>query len=175
MTNSFGFNVYNEKKEDISTKNQYFKHSDNDSNLWTKWTGYILPPHVPDSNNDGKPDSQFNETNGDDWKWPRDARYVALRIGSCGSGPASTSDAVPVTSDVSSITPTPDPDPSRQTPYDETWYLFLSYQEFETPLRPGHVGVWTFDILDYREWDTKPNYTGKGYVNGKLGNRKLVI
>ncbi|XP_062521951.1 uncharacterized protein LOC134196747 [Corticium candelabrum] len=86
MLNSFGFYVYNESKKRILNPNlndPYFKNSDNDSNVWTKWTGYILPFHMSDSNSDSQPDSQFDEANGVDWKWPRYAKYVAVRFGSC--------------------------------------------------------------------------------------------
>ena len=245
MVNSFGFYVYNKNKERILNPNlrdPYFKNSSNDSNVWTKWTGYILPLYMSDSNSDSQPDSQFDETNGVDWKWPRDAKYVALRFGSCGSDskksgkafvrrhivstmPTSrNSDSVEPTKDVDveptkdvdveptkdvdveptkdvdveptkdvDVEPTKDVDvePTKDvdveptsddtasgSPKDflevlatdesntvpsipavnKTWYLNLSFREFETPQHPEHV-VWTFNISDFREWESKPNDT----------------
>ena len=202
MVNSLGFYVYNENKERILNPNlndPYFKNSGNDSNVWTKWTGYILPLYMSDSNSNSQADSQFDETNGVDWKWPRFAKYVALRIGSCGSDsensetvivrrsveldsfepplgstvvdPAKSVDSLlhsianAASTDRTTIVP---PTASSTEPaVGKTWYLNLSFREFETPLRPGHVGAWTFNISDFREWESKPNNTGKGYVNGK--------
>ena len=230
MVNSFGFYVYNETKGKISNSNlgdPYFKYSDNDSNVWTKWTGYILPHYMADSNSDSQTDSQFDETNGVDWKWPPYAKYVALRFGSCGSDSQnsskaivrrqavptlsptySISDSVESTSDdtkLASITdffdrlhvtdesntapptavptapptspptepstspptapPTSSPtEPFTSTPPDtsavnKTWYLNVSYCEFESLRRPEHNLAWTFNISDFREWASKPNHT----------------
>ncbi len=229
MVNSFGFYVYNKNKERILNPNlrdPYFKNSSSDSNVWTKWTGYILPLYMSDSNSDSQPDSQFDETNGVDWKWPRYAKYVALRFGSCGSdskksrkvlarrhsvttvSTSSNSDSVEPTKDVDveptkdvDVEPTKDVDvestkdvdvePTKDvdveptsddtasgSPKDflevlatdesntvpsipavnKTWYLNLSFREFETPQHPEHV-VWTFNISDFREWESKPNDT----------------
>ena len=109
MVNSFGFYVYNETKGRISNPNlgdPYFKYSDNDSNVWTKWTGYILPHYMADSNNDSQPDSQFDETNGVDWKWPRYAKYVALRFGSCGNGSQNSNKGIVRRQAVHTLSPT---------------------------------------------------------------------
>ncbi len=208
MVNSFGFYVYSKNKEIILNPNlydPYFKSSNNDSNVWTKWTGYILPLYMSDSNSDSQPDSQFDETNGVDWKWPRDAKYVAARFGSCGgdrqnskkiivrrhfphidSTSVPTSDSVKPTKDVNveptnddtesastnfsdplsatnesnTVPPTATPTaPSPVTPaVDKTWYLNLSFRELQASRRPEHV-VWTFNISDFREWESKPNNT----------------
>ncbi len=223
MVNSFGFYVYNENKERILNPNlrdPYFKNSDNDSNVWTKWTSYILPLYMSDSNSDSQPDSQFDETNGVDWKWPHNARYVAARFGSCGNDSQNskkdivrrhivltsvpTSDSVKPTKRVdiestsvntesaptkdfsdplsatnesntvpSAAAPTapstaPPTSPSTAPPtslppvtpaVDKTWYLNLSFRELKPSWRPEHVVVRTFNISDFREWQTKPNDT----------------
>ncbi len=199
MVNSFGFYVYNINKKRILNPNlndPYFKKSSNDLYVWTKWTGYILPYYMSDSNSDSQPDSQFDETNGVDWKWPRNAKYVALRFGSCGSDsqnsktvivrrfveldslepplgstvvdPAKSVDslhhnianaaAIDRTTTVPPITP-PTAPPAVTPAVDKTWYINLSYSELEASRRPEHVVVRTFNISDFREWDSKPNST----------------
>ncbi|XP_062521499.1 uncharacterized protein LOC134196399 isoform X2 [Corticium candelabrum] len=182
MVNSFGFYVYNKNQERIlnpNLNNPYFKNSDNDSNVWTKWTGYILPLYMSDSNSDSQSDSQFDETNGVDWKWPRDAKYVALRFGSYGSdsqnskkvfvrrhaghtlwAPFAISDSVePATDESNTVPPTPTSPPPDTPAVDKTWYLNVSFRELEAERRPEHVVVWTFNVSDFREWESKPNDT----------------
>ena len=206
MVNSFGFYVYNKSKKRILNPNlndPYFKKSSNDLYVWTKWTGYILPYYMSDSNSDSQPDSQFDETNGVDWKWPRYAKYVALRFGSCGSDsqnsetvivrrfveldsfepplgstvvdPAKSVDSlhhnianaaatdrttiVPPTTPPTAPSTAPPTAPPAVTPaVDKTWYMKLSYSELEASRRLEHV-VRTFNISDFREWQTKPNGT----------------
>ena len=130
---------------------------------------------MSDSNSNSQPDSQFDETNGVDWKWPSDAKYVALRFGSCDSNsqksesqtvivrrfleldsfepplgstvvdPAKRVDSLlhsianATSTDRTTIAP---PTASSTEPaLGKKLYWNLSFREFETPLRPGHVGA----------------------------------
>jgi hypothetical protein len=85
MDNYFGFHVYDENMDRISTagmSNPYFKTGENDSG-WTRWTGRLLHHGTPDSGDNGSPDSGIPETNGTDYVMPPNAAYAEMRYGSC--------------------------------------------------------------------------------------------
>ena len=80
MDNYFGFHLYDENMDRISTgalSNPYFKSGENDSG-WARWTGRLLHHGTPDANNDGSPDAQISETNGSDFVMPSNAAYACL-------------------------------------------------------------------------------------------------
>ena len=148
MHNYFGFYVYDKKQIQITNgkwKNPYFKSSANDPNQWTKWTAYILPHEMFDHDKDGIANGQSFHTNGIDWIWPQNAKYVTIRFGSCyGTGLSHP---------------------------DKTWYVFPSVKEITPKLHSDflrdHHTVRTFDISNRNEWVSVPKYSGISFVNGK--------
>ena len=83
--NYWGFYAYDNTGTQIAGvwANPYFKTSEGDPNHWVKWTGYVLPSTVPDSNLDGYADTQVGTSSGADWRWPDAAVTAVARFGGC--------------------------------------------------------------------------------------------
>lgn len=144
LNNYFGFYAYDQSGQLISGSwsNPYFKWSENDPDRWVAWTGYILPRYI--HHTDGRADDQSDHTNGNDWVWPSDAAFVALRFGSCyGTGVGTL---------------------------DRTWYAFPAIREIE-PQLAGSLPipiVKRFDIGNPQQWQQfVPSYGGVTFVNGQ--------
>ena len=144
MNNHFGFFAYDSIGAKIGGiwKNPYFKHDQNDPDRWRKWTGYILPRYIHETN--GLADDQSDHTNGKDWVWPSNAASVVLRFGSCyGTGVGTL---------------------------DRTWFAFPGIREIEPQLSVNIPlpSLKTFDIGNPQGWQSFiPPYGGIAFVNGK--------
>ncbi|XP_062520785.1 uncharacterized protein LOC134195722 [Corticium candelabrum] len=82
LHNFLGFRVYdaafNILKLDVKgTDIPYFKRTENDTETWTRWNGFVVPA-TTDPN-----DIPKYYSNGVSWQWPLNSKYAQLRFGTC--------------------------------------------------------------------------------------------
>ena len=80
LNNFLGFQVYDVAFNILNVKGTdkpYFKRTENDTETWTRWNGFVLPA-TTDPN-----DIPKYYSNGVSWQWPLNSKYAQLRFGTC--------------------------------------------------------------------------------------------
>ena len=80
LNNFLGFQVYDVAFNILyvdGLDKPYFKRSKNDTETWTRWSGFVLPA-TTDPN-----DIPKYYSNGVSWRWPSNSKYAQLRFGTC--------------------------------------------------------------------------------------------
>ncbi|XP_062520818.1 uncharacterized protein LOC134195756 [Corticium candelabrum] len=80
LNNFLGFQVYDVAFNILfvnGTDKPYFKRTENDSETWTRWNGFVVP-----ATNDPNDIPKYY-SNGVSWQWPPNSKYAQLRFGTC--------------------------------------------------------------------------------------------